>query len=132
MNGQRLLLLSGTCLAASLTVATANVALPQAVRIALGVPIVLLLPGFAIVCAVLPGLQLSGSECLLASVGASLAMTTGACVLLGATPIGLSRESLGVTLGGITIAVSIYAGIRRASSLTNDGAAREHRRGIRS
>jgi uncharacterized membrane protein len=108
---RRVLLLSGTCLVAVLTVVTANVSVPQAARIALGLPIVLVLPGFAILCAVLPGSQLSVIERCLASVGVSLAMTTCASVLLGATPMGLSRESLALTLGLTTIAASVYAGI---------------------
>ncbi len=112
MRWGRLPLLAGTCLVASLAVATANVAAPQAVRIALGVLIVFILPGFAVVSAVLPERQLSGGECLLASVGVSLAIATCAAVILGATPIGLSRESFAVLLGSITVALSLYAGFR--------------------
>jgi uncharacterized membrane protein len=132
MRPRRLPRLVGTCLIASLTVATANLAVPQAVRITLGALMVLILPGFAVVCAVLPERQLSCGERVLASVGMSLAMATTATVLLGATPIGLSRGSLAVLLGGITIILSIYAGFRGASSPTNDEAAREHGTGIRS
>jgi uncharacterized membrane protein len=109
---RRLLLLSGTCLVAALTVVTASISVPQAVRTALGLPIVLVLPGFAMLSAVLPRPQLSLIERCLASVGASLAMTTCAGVLLGAAPMGLSRESLALTLGLTTIAASVYAGIR--------------------
>jgi len=112
MRRGRLLLLVGTCLVASVTVATADVAVPQGVRIALGVLMVLVLPGFALVCAVLPERQLSSGECLVASVGMSLAMVTCVAVLLAATPIGLSRGSLAVVLGGSTIILSIYAWLR--------------------
>jgi uncharacterized membrane protein len=109
---RRWLLLTGTVLAGAFTIVTANVSVPQAARIALGVLIVFVLPGFAILCAVFPGQQLSTSERLLASVGTSLAMTTSASVLLGTTPMGLSQESLAVTLGATTIAGSVIAGIR--------------------
>jgi uncharacterized membrane protein len=107
-----LLLLAGTCFVAALTMATASIAVPQGVRIALGVLMVFVLPGFALVCAVLPERQLSSGECLLASVGMSLAMVTCVAVLLAATSIGLSRGSLAVVLGGSTIILSIYAVFR--------------------
>lgn len=103
-------LLAATCLAAAVTVATANVAVPMAMRIALGALIVLILPGFAASCALFPQRQLPLSEHLLASVGMSLAIATCAAVLLGAMPIGLSRASLSAVLGAITIVLSIYGG----------------------
>lgn len=112
MKRRRLLLLSGTGLAAALTMVTAGVSVPQAVRIALGLLIVFVLPGFAILCAVFPGPQLSPSERLLASVGTSLATTTYFSVLLGTSPLGLSHESLAATLGGTTLAASVFAGVR--------------------
>jgi uncharacterized membrane protein len=108
----RLVLLVGSCTVALVTVATASIAVPHFVRIALGVLIVLILPGFAFVCAVLPEGQLSRGERLLASVGISLAMTTCAAVLLAAMPIGLSRQSLAIVLGGSTIMLSTCAGYR--------------------
>lgn len=112
MRWRDLLLLAGTCLAASLTITTAYVATPQAVRIALGVLIVFILPGFAAVCAVLPAPQLPPGERLLASLGISLAIAICTAMLLGATPIGLSRESFAVALGGSTIGLSVVAGFR--------------------
>ena len=111
MRRRRLPLLVGACVIASLTVATANLAIPQPMQIALGVLMVLILPGSAVVCAVLPERHLSYGEGVLASVGLSLAMATTATVLLGATPIGL-WGSLAVVLGGITIILSTYAGFR--------------------
>jgi uncharacterized membrane protein len=112
MRRRRLLLLASACLVATLTVATASVAVHQGVRIALGVLMVLVLPGFALVCAVLPERPLASGERLLASVGMSLAMATCVAVLLAATPIRLSRGSLAVVLGGSTIILSTYAGFR--------------------
>ena len=57
------------------------------------------MPGFALVCAVLPDRQLSRGERLLASVGMSLAITVCAAVALAAAPVGLSRQSIAVALG---------------------------------
>lgn len=112
MKKRRLLLLSGTGLAGALTIAGAGVPIPPAVRIALGILIVFVLPGFAILGALFPGPQLSDGERLLASLGTSLAMTIYVSVLLGTTPMGLSQGSLAVTLGVTTIAAAVLAGIR--------------------
>lgn len=112
MKKGRLLLLSGTGLAAALTIGAAYVSVPQPLRAALGLLIVFVLPGFAILCALFPGPQLSRSERLLASLGTSLALTTYTSVLLGTTPMGLSQESLAVTLGATTVAASLLAGVR--------------------
>lgn len=104
-----MLLLTGTCLAASLTITTASGTVPQTLRIALAVLIVFILPGFAGVCAVLPTRRFSPGERLLASLGISLMIATCTAVLLGATPIGLSRGSFAVALGVSTIGLSIVA-----------------------
>ena len=109
MKRERIVLLVGSCLVGLLTVATAYVAVPQAARIALGVLIVFVVPGFALVCSVLPERQFSRGERLLASVGMSLAVAISAAVLLGATPIGLSRLSLAVVLGACTVIFSCWA-----------------------
>ena len=101
--------LLGSCITSAVTVVAANVAAPQALRIGLGVAMVFVLPGFAAVCAVLPRRELSLGECLLASLGISLAISVCMSVLLAATPIGLTRNSLAAVLGGGTIIVSIYA-----------------------
>src|ERR1700729_3913432 len=101
--------LMGSCLTGAVTVVAANVAVPQALRVALGVAMVFVVPGFAVVSAVLYKRPLSFGECLLASLGVSLAMTVGLCVLLAATPIGLSRSSLAAVLGSGTVILSVYA-----------------------
>src|ERR1017187_5935208 len=62
MRPGRLTALAGTCLLASLTMATADITIPQAMRVTLGVLIVFLLPGFAVVCAVFPARQLSRGD----------------------------------------------------------------------
>jgi len=112
MKRKHLALLAGSCLVGVLIVATANIAVPQVVRIALGMLVVFVLPGFALVSAVLPKRQFSSVERLLASVGMSLATATCVAVLLAAMPVGLSREPLAIVLGGITISLSIAAALR--------------------
>src|SRR5580704_12036551 len=101
--------LVGCCFIGSATVVAANIAVPQALRIALGLMMVFVVPGFAAVCAVLSRRELSRGECLLASLGISLAISVCMSVLLAAAPIGLTRSSLAAVLGGSTIVVSIYA-----------------------
>jgi uncharacterized membrane protein len=101
--------LVGVFLIASLVVIFAMFAVPQSIRIVPGVLIIFILPGFVILSAVNPDLQLSWIELVLASLGISISMTTCVAVLLAATPVGLSRSSFAIALGGITIACSIYA-----------------------
>ena len=117
-------LLFGAYVVGCATVATATTTIPlppgpsvpQAVQIVLGVLIVFLAPGFSLACAALPERQ-SSVERLLASVGVSVTMATCAAVLLAATPVGLSRQSLGVLLGGFTIVLSV-CGLYRFRSTT--------------
>ena len=96
---------------------------PVAVRVVLGIPLVLLLPGYVTVCAVLPEKEISRIESMLAVLGTSLAISTCASVILAALPIGLSRGSATATLGVVTAAVAGYAW-RRTSRYTEDGNAR--------
>src|SRR5580698_6579208 len=113
-----LVLITGSFLLASATVASATTALPNSVRIALGVLIVFVLPGFVGACGALPDRTLGWGERLLASVGLSLAMATCSAVLLAALPLGLSRKSFAVGLGGVTIVLSVVAFVRIAASLS--------------
>jgi uncharacterized membrane protein len=123
--------LVGSCLTGAVTVVAANVAVPQALRVALGVAMVFVVPGFAAVSAVLYRRPLSVGECLLASLGVSLAMTISLSVLLAATPIGLTRSSLAAVLGSGTVILSVYAWRRtrlgRDVRSSHDGAPREMR-----
>jgi len=82
---------------------------PQALRVALGIPLVLLLPGYVTLCAVLPQRELSLAERALATLGGSMAISTCVSVLLAALPVGLSRVSGATTLGIGTAAVALYA-----------------------
>lgn len=105
----RPLLLSLSCLVSVLALESLNYDVPQGIRIPLGMVMVFILPGFAFVCAALPARQLSQWECLLASVGISIAVTVVAAVALAAAPVGLSRLSLTIALVGWTVALCIYS-----------------------
>jgi uncharacterized membrane protein len=123
--------LVGSGLAGAMTVVAAYVAVPQALRVALGVMMVFVVPGFAAVSAVLPKRPLSFAECLVASLGVSLALTVCLCVLLAATPIGLTRSSFAAVLGSGTVILSVYAWRRtrlgRDVQAGHDGAPQELR-----
>ena len=107
-----------------LAIAAANLDVPGPVRVLLGVPLLFVLPGFSLVSAVTPGEELSGGERLVASLGASMAITACSAVLLGAT-IGLSARSAAALLGCVTIAASACAW-RRTSRPARGG---RHRAG---
>src|ERR1700753_1707010 len=106
MMPQRLTVIVGTGVIALLAAVAEVIAAPQAVRVVLGIPLVLFLPGFAAVCAVLPGRELSWGERLLAALGTSLAISICVSMLLAATPIGLSKGSAAAVLGVGTAAVA--------------------------
>jgi uncharacterized membrane protein len=112
MKRNRLSLLLGSCVLGILTVGTSYIWVPLIVRIVLGVLIVFVVTGFALVSAVFPESQFSIGEHLLASIGMSLAMATATAVALGAAPIGLSRQSFAVVLGSCTLVLSICAVLR--------------------
>jgi uncharacterized membrane protein len=109
MKPDRLSALVGTCVIALLAAVAAMIGAPEAVRAVLGVPLVLVLPGFAAVAAVLPGRDLSWGESSLATLGASMAISICVAMLLAATPIGLSTGSAAVVLGLGTAIASLYA-----------------------
>jgi uncharacterized membrane protein len=104
--------LAATFIVAVMTAVTAPLPVPQAIRIVLGIPIVFVLPGFATVAALLPEGRLSRGECLIASLGISVAASLCAAVLLAATPVGLSRAAFALLLSGATAVVSLYAWFR--------------------
>jgi uncharacterized membrane protein len=132
MKLDRLSALVGTCAVAVLAVVAEVIRAPEAVRVVLGVPLVLVLPGFAAVCAVIPGRDLSRGESVLATLGASMAISICVATLLAATPIGLSTGSAAVVLGLGTAAASLYARrrIRQFPAAQDDGgqAGRVHSR----
>jgi uncharacterized membrane protein len=109
MNMGRQAALAGTLFAASLTMITAFLDTGQILRIGLGILTVFFLPGFAAMSAVFPARQFPRTDRLLASLGISLAATVCTAVLLAALPIGLTRDSLSIALGGGTAMVAAYA-----------------------
>lgn len=112
MRRERLATIVGAGVMALLAAMAEAIGAPQVVRVVLGLPLALVLPGFAAVCAVLPGWELSWGERALASLGASVGITVCVSVLLAATPIGLSKGSAAAVLGVGTAAVALYAWMR--------------------
>jgi uncharacterized membrane protein len=123
MKPDRLSALLGTCAIALLAVVAEVIHAPEAVRVVLGVPLALVLPGFAAVCAVLPGRDLSRGETALATLGASMGISICVATLLAATPVGLSTGSAAVVLGLGTAAASLYAWrrVRQLPAVQEDG-----------
>jgi uncharacterized membrane protein len=113
--------LVGTVLAAALTMAAPFLPAGHVLRIGLGVLIVFLLPGFAVVSAVFPARPLSRIDRLVASLGISLVVTVGTAVLLAALPIGLTRDSLSIALGAGTAMVAACALLQAHSRTAHQG-----------
>jgi uncharacterized membrane protein len=99
-------LLVASCVVGILSVVTSEVAALRVARIVPGLLIVFIVSGFALVSAVFPERQFTFIEYLLASVGASLAISTTASVALAAAPVGLTRLSFSIALGGCTLILS--------------------------
>jgi hypothetical protein len=85
---------------------------PHAVQVVLGLLMVFVVPGWSLVWAARPGLN-SWVERVVASVSISVTVSTCAAVLLGAAPIGFSRQPLAELLGGFVVALS-FGGLHRA------------------
>jgi uncharacterized membrane protein len=113
MRPERLInMMTATAVVGLLATVVEEIGAPQAVRVVLGIPLVLVLPGFAAVCAAVPGRELSWGERLLASLGGSIAISVCVSVLLAATPIGLSKGSAAAVLGVGTTALALWAWVR--------------------
>lgn len=105
------LLIAGGAVALALTPGDSGL-----LRVALTLPLVLVLPGYALVAALLPWQALELAERLLLSVGTSLALTIGGGLLLNLQPWGLRTGSWALLLGGITVGAALVA-LRRRRSL---------------
>ena len=105
-------LLAVSCAVGVLAISTADIDMFPIARVTLGLLIVFIVPGFALVSATLPKLQFSPGEYVLSSLGASLAVSATAAVALGAAPVGLSKLSFSVALGCCTLLFSITAVVR--------------------
>ena len=83
------------------------------VRALVALPLVLFVPGYALVAAAFPAGRLGTIERLLFSLGASLAVAALAGLLLHWTALGLRPAAWAVTLGNITLVASLIALVRR-------------------
>jgi uncharacterized membrane protein len=97
-------------------VVSAALSLHPMLRFALGVPLVLFVPGYALAALFVPNRVGRVPEQVLMSAGLSLATVAVLGVLLNALGAGLSRETWGVALGVITIVAAIGAGMRKPVS----------------
>ena len=79
----------------------------------LGLPLVLILPGYALVAAIFPHRPPELPQRLLFTVGLSLSVTILGGYLLNLTPWGLRTETWIVLLGGVTLAGLTVAHLRR-------------------
>lgn len=86
-------------------------------RVTFGIPLVVLLPGYAVLAAVLPKSQLDKAQRLLISCGLSLAVTILGGLILNWTPWGLQSLSWAIWLGGITLTACVIAFLRQTASL---------------
>jgi hypothetical protein len=82
-------------------------------RVVLAVPLVLFLPGYAILSALAPARPLEAIERVLVSLGLSFAVTIVVGILLALTPVRLSALSWAITLAGLTLAGCAIAWVRR-------------------
>jgi hypothetical protein len=96
----------------SVTIILAITASPL-IRIVLGLPLALVLPGFAITGALFPKRELKVAEWVVYTLGLSLACLVLSALLLNLTPWGLRPATWLVLLGVITTAASLIAYRRR-------------------
>jgi uncharacterized membrane protein len=97
---------------AALTVVSAFVTVPVVVRAVLGLVTVFVLPGFAVERALNADRDAASDEQPFVWLGVSLAVGVVAAVALAASPVGLSRRSFAVVVGGFATLLSLYAGLR--------------------
>lgn len=84
------------------------------VRAILALPLVLVVPGYALTLALLPRLRLGAGERLVLSLGLSLALAALGGFVLNWTPWGLRPQPWAVLLALTTLASGAVAGARRA------------------
>jgi len=88
----------------------------------LTLPLVFMLPGYALVSALFPRKALGLPECLVFSLGLSLTIVILGGLVLNLTPFGLRADSWAVFLGGFTLGASAFALIRRrGQSISTSG-----------
>lgn len=84
----------------------------------LTLPLVLVLPGYALMAAAFPSRSLGILERLTLTLGLSLTMVILGGLLLNLTPFGLSTTSWTVLLSGVTLGLSAVALVRRRGQTT--------------
>ena len=87
--------------------------LPTPLRFLLALPLVLALPGYALVAALIPDNSLPLLERALIAGGASLALSILAGIVLAVTPIGLGPLQWALGLTGLSASLSALAWLRR-------------------
>jgi uncharacterized membrane protein len=113
MNRKYMDLIAVLVLAAvTLVIALLGVDLPL-IRVPLGLLLVLVLPGYALVAALFPRHPLRLAERIVVIVGVSLVCTILGGLALDITPWGLTTNTWAVLLSLITVAGVVVAGLRR-------------------
>ena len=79
----------------------------------LSLPLVLVLPGYALTCALFPRRELGILQCVVFSLALSLSIVILGGLALNWTPFGLQVSSWSVLLSGITLIASAVALVRR-------------------
>lgn len=105
--------------------------LGTAARMLVGLPLVLVAPGYAIVAAVFPRRGPGGPETLLFSVGVSLMVATLGGLALNWTPWGLRGDAWVALLGIVILGAGTVAAARRGGLTTSLSVVRQPRRGPR-
>jgi uncharacterized membrane protein len=94
-----------------------------ALRLLLGLPLALLLPGYALTAALFPGRALDGTDRALFTLGLSLSAAILYGFVLNRTPWGLRPESWAVILSNIVLGSSLIAFARRHFSSARSASA---------
>lgn len=116
MVRRQLDLITLSAITALAVVAILTLPAQQPVRVALALPLVLLMPGYALVAAAFPprpDRTLDGWERLLLSVGVSLASVALIGYVLNLLPGGLTETSWTAVLAGVTIGAGVVGMLRR-------------------
>lgn len=93
----------------------ADIALVRGIGVVAGASLAFVLPGYALVAALLAGRSPGRAELALLSVGGSVALAVVAGLLLNLTPWGLRPQSWAVALGAVAVECGLIAEWRRAS-----------------
>jgi hypothetical protein len=87
--------------------------MPDVVRAVFGLPLVLVCPGYALLCAFFPGRPTGWPERALLTVGLSLAVAILGAVALNASLWGLQTTVWVILFGSVTVLASLIGAVRR-------------------